>query len=69
MEMVSGEDPLFIDIEKWKGDFEWAQLLQAQRFDVNSRNLSATRVDYIINSFRIFNDCRNTERLDLGQCF
>ena len=59
MEMVSGEDPLFIDIEKWKGeeeDFEWAQLLQAQRFDVNSRNLSATRVDYIINSFRIFND-------------
>ena len=59
MEMVSGEDPLFIDIEKWKGeeeDFERAQLLQAQRFDVNSRNLSATRVDYIINSFRIFND-------------
>ena len=59
MEMVSGEDPLFIDIEKWKGeeeDFEWAQFLQAQRFYVNSRNLSATRVDYIINSFRIFND-------------
>ena len=32
MEMVSGEDPLFIDIEKWKEeeeDFERAQVLQA----------------------------------------
>ena len=57
--MVSGEDPLFIDIEKWKGeeeDFESAQLLQAQRLEVNSRNLSSMRVDCIINSFRILND-------------
>ena len=57
--MVSGEDPLFIDIEKWKGeeeDFERAQLLQAQGFEVNSRNLSVTRMDNIMNSFLIHND-------------